>query len=149
MFHLRMKHASQHNLLIGSEFGAAKLNADRIVFLHGQCFQDVTAILQEPPFCCHTIDWQHCMANWNTLTEFKCFVIRYNVDISALSYCITRVPDQNGVSRQYNMPEVYHSGPGPLIMSSSYFLTLLASIHINFEGSWSKGLHFSQCYTYF
>ena len=30
---------------------------------------------------------------------------------------ISRVSDQNGVSRLYNMHEIYHSGPEPLISS--------------------------------
>ena len=31
--------------------------------------------------------------------------------------CILRVPDQNGVSRLYNMLEIYQSGREPLILS--------------------------------
>ena len=49
--------------------------------------------------------------------------------------CISRVPDQNSVSRLYNMLEIYHSGPEPSIWSleweqQAWFLCLSCLVRL-------------------
>ena len=45
----------------------------------------------------------------------KNLIISTAVDTMGAIDCTMRVRDQNGISRQYNMLDIYHSGLEPLI----------------------------------
>ena len=68
-----------------------------------------------------------CVCIYQSTFEHPCLCVYVYIKVPCEHSCsvyISRVLDQNGVSRLYNMLEIHHSGPEPSICVCIYKSTL-------------------------